>query len=127
MWGGDGLTYLMTGLNEIALFLWVGLDYFFFPLLILQLAAGLRAQHLLRVGTHTDSQVVTLKALISLQQLCRRLLTLWVILFFYFGVLKLRAISSAGANLGDSGLLWRSTEPLLSLVSCFDSLKLVVS
>ena len=35
-------------------------------------------------------------------------------LFFYFGVLKLRAISSGGSNLGDSGLLWRSTEPLLS-------------
>ena len=31
----------MTGLNEIALFLWVGLDYFFFPLLIWQLVAGL--------------------------------------------------------------------------------------
>ena len=28
----------MTGLNEIALSLWVGLDSFFFPLLILQLA-----------------------------------------------------------------------------------------
>ena len=31
----------MTGLNEIALYLWVGLDSFFFPLLILQLGAGL--------------------------------------------------------------------------------------
>ena len=31
-------------------------------------------------------------------------------LFFYFGVLSLRGISSGGANLGDSGLLWRSTE-----------------
>ena len=30
---------LMTGLNGIALSLWVGLDYFFFPLLILQLVA----------------------------------------------------------------------------------------
>ena len=39
------------------------------------------------------------------------LLTLWVILFFYFGVLSLREISSAGANLGDSGILWRSTVP----------------
>ena len=27
--GGNGLTSLMTGLNEIALSLWVGLDYFF--------------------------------------------------------------------------------------------------
>ena len=32
---------LMTGLNEIALSLWVGLDYFFFPLLILQLVGEL--------------------------------------------------------------------------------------
>ena len=30
----------MTGLNEIVLSLWVGLDYYFFPLLILQLVAS---------------------------------------------------------------------------------------
>ena len=47
--------------------------------------------------------------LIFLQQQSQRLLTLWVILFFYFGVLSLREISSAGSNLGDSGILWRST------------------
>jgi hypothetical protein len=99
----------MTGLNEIALSLWVGLDYFFFPLLILQLVAGLLAQRLLQAGTLTDSRVVTLRVLISLQRLCQRLLMLWVILFFYFGVLSLRGISSGGASLGDSGLLWRST------------------
>ena len=98
----------------IALYLWGGLDFFFFPLLILQLVAGLRARHLLQVGTLTDLQVRTLKALISLQRQCQRLLMLWVILFFYFGVLSLKGISSAGSNLGDSGLLWRSTEPLLS-------------
>ena len=46
-----------------------------------------------------------------LTALCQRLLMLWVILFFYFGVLSLREISSAGANLGDSGILWRSTVP----------------
>ena len=33
-------------------------------------------------------QLVTLKVLISLQRLCQRLLMLWVILFFYFGVLE---------------------------------------
>ena len=60
---------LMTELNEIALSLWVGLDYFFFPLLILQLVAGLLAQRLLQAGTPTDSQVVTLRVLISLQRL----------------------------------------------------------
>ena len=105
---------LMTGLNGIVLSLWVGLDYYFFPLLILQLVAGLLALRLSQVGTPTVSQVVTLRVLISLQRLCQRLLMLWVILFFYFGALKLREISSGGANLGDSGLLWRSTEPLLS-------------
>ena len=31
----------MTGLNAIVLSLWAGLDYFFFPLLIWQLVAGL--------------------------------------------------------------------------------------
>ena len=31
--------------------------------------------------------------------LCQRLLMLWVILFFYFGVLNLKATLSAGANL----------------------------
>jgi hypothetical protein len=110
----DGSMSWMTGLNAIALSLWAGLDYFFFPLLILQLVAGLLALPLLRRGTLTVWQAVTLRVLIFLQQQSRLLLTLWVILFFYFGVLSLREISSGGANLGDSGLLWRSTEPLLS-------------
>ena len=57
----------------------------------------------LRRGTPTGWRLVILRALIFLQRLCQRLLTLWVILFFYFGVLKLRAISSGGSNLGDSG------------------------
>ena len=59
---------LMTGLNAIALSLWAGLDFFFFPLLILQLVAGLLAQRLLQAGTPTDSQVVTLRVLIFLQR-----------------------------------------------------------
>ena len=117
----------MTGLNEIALSLWVGLDYFFFPLLISQLGAGLLARRLLLPGTPTGSRLVILKVLISLQLLCQRLLTLWVILFFYFGVLKLKETLSGGASLGDSGLLWLSTVPLPSLDSCFDSLKSLVS
>ena len=41
------------------------------------------------------------------------LLTLSDIAYFSYGVQKLRATSSVGANLGDSGLLWRSTEPSL--------------
>ena len=101
-------------LNATALSLWVGLDYFFFPLLILQLVAGLLARRSLRAGTPTGWRLVTLRALIFLQQQCQLLLTLWVILFFYFGVLSLRGTSLDGASLGDSGLLWRSTEPLLS-------------
>ena len=103
---------------------WSGL--LLFPLLILQLAAGSLVLLSLRRGTPTGWRLVILRALISLQQRCQRLLTLWVILFFYFGVLKLRAISSAGANLGDSNFLWRSTEPLLLSVLCFDNLNLHV-
>ena len=87
-----------------------GLDYFFFPLLILQLGAGLLALPLLRRGTLTVSQAVTLRVLIFLQRQSRLLLTLWVILFFYFGVLSLRGTFSGGSNLEDSGILWRSTE-----------------
>jgi hypothetical protein len=52
--------------------------------------------------------------LIFLQQQCQLLLTLWVILFFYFGVLSLKAALSGGSSWEDSGILWRSTEPLLS-------------
>jgi hypothetical protein len=99
----------MTGLNAIALSLWAGLDYFFFPLLISQLVAGLLALRLSQVGTLTDLQVVTLRVLISLQRLCQRLLMLWVILFFYFGVLKLRGTLSGGANLEGFGPLLLST------------------
>jgi hypothetical protein len=99
----------MTGLNATALSLWAGLDYFFFPLLILQLVAGLLALPLLRAGTPTVSQVVTLRVLIFLQRLSQRLLMLWVILFFYFGVPSLREISSGGANLEGFGPLLLST------------------
>ena len=93
----------MTGLNEIVLSLWVGLDYFFFPLLILQLVAGLLALPLLRLGTPTVSQVVTLRVLISLQRLCQRLLMLWVILFFYFGVLRSQGDFVRWCQLGGTG------------------------
>ena len=96
-------------LNETFLYLWAGLDYYFFPLLIWQLVASLLARRLLRAGIPTDWRLVILRVLISSQQLCQLLLTLWVILFFYFGVLSLREISNAGPNLGDSGILWRST------------------
>ena len=51
----------MTGLNAIALSLWVGLDYYFFPLLISQLVAGLLARRLLLAGTPTDWRLLILR------------------------------------------------------------------
>ena len=80
---------------------WSGL--LLFPTAYLAIGgSNLLALPLSQVGTPTVSQVVTLRVLISLQRLCQRLLMLWVILFFYFGVLRdLREISSAGANLED--------------------------
>jgi hypothetical protein len=103
-----------TGLNGIALSLWVGLDSYFFPLLILPLAVGLLGQLLLRVGTPTVLLLPILKVLTFLRQLSRRLLTLWVILFCYFGVLNLKATFSGGANLEDFGPLLLSTVHSLS-------------
>ena len=100
---------LMTGLNGIALSLWAGLDSYFYLLLIWPLAAGLLVRPLLQAGTPTGWRLATLKVLISSQLLCRRLLTLWVILFCYFGVLKLKAISSDGASLEGFGPLLLST------------------
>ena len=88
---------------------WSGL--LLFPTAYLAIGGWLTGTTFATAGTPTDSQVVTLRVLISLQRLSQRLLMLWVILFFYFGVLSLREISSAGANLGDSGILWRSTDP----------------
>jgi hypothetical protein len=67
----------------------------------------------LQVGTPTGWRLVTLRVLISSRQLCQRLLTLWVILFFYFGVLSLKGISSGGSNLAGFGPLLLSTVPLL--------------
>ena len=64
---------------------WSGL--LLFPTAILQLVAGLLARRLSLVGTPTVWQALTLRVLTSLRQLCQLLLTLWVILFFYFGVL----------------------------------------
>jgi hypothetical protein len=116
----------MIGLKEIVSFLLAGLEFYFFPLLILQLGAGLLVLLSSRAGIPMDSLVPILRAQIFLRQQFRLLLTLWVILFFSYGVLSVRGISSAGANLGDSGLLWRSTELSPSLVSCLGSSRLLV-
>ena len=105
---GGSMSWMTEALNATALSLWAGLDYFSSHCLSCNWWPALLALPLLRRGTLTDWQVVTLRVLIFLQRQSRLLLTLWVILFFYFGVLSLREISSGGANLGDSGLLWRS-------------------
>ena len=103
---------------------WSGL--LLFPTAYLAIGGWLTGTTLLRAGTPTGWRLVILRVLISLQRLCQRLLMLWVILFFYFGVLSLRGTLSGGANLGDSGLLWRSTEPSLLSVLCLGSLNLLV-
>ncbi len=116
----------MTGLNAIALSLWAGLDYFFFPLLISQLVAGLLVRRSLQAGTPTGWRLVTLRVLTSLQRLCQRLLMLWVILFFYFGVLSLKGTLSGGANLEGFGPLLLSTVHLPESDLCSDSLSSLV-
>ena len=103
----------MTGLNEIALSLWAGLDSFFFPLLIWPLVAGLLAQRLSLAGSHMGWRLATLRVLIFSRLLCLRLQMLWVILFCYFGVLSLKGISSGGVNLEGFGPSLLSTVPSL--------------
>ena len=63
------MTSLMTELNEIALSLWVGLDYFF-PTAYLAIGGLVftGTTFVTSFGTPTDSQVVTLRVLISLQR-----------------------------------------------------------
>ena len=91
---------------------WSGL--LLFPTAYLAIGGpALLVLRLLRRGTPTDSRLPILRVLIFLRQLCQLLLMLWVILFFYFGVLSLRGTFIGGANLGDSGILWLSTVPLL--------------
>ena len=67
---------------------WSGL--LLFPTAYLAIGGWLTGTTFATSNTPTDSQVVTLRVLISLQRLSQRLLMLWVILFFYFGVLSLR-------------------------------------
>ena len=62
-----------------------------------------------------------LTAAVSLLQI------IWDILSFFFGVLRPRETSLGGVNWEGFGPSLPSTEPLLSLVSCFDSLKFLVS
>ena len=100
---------LMTGLkrDRFVFVGWSGL--LLLPTAYLAIGGQLTGTTFVTAGTLTGWRLPTLRVLIFSQRLCQRLLMLWVILFFYFGVLSLREISSAGSNLGDSGLLWRST------------------
>jgi hypothetical protein len=102
----------MTGLKEIVSFLLDGLDFFFFPLLILLLVVGLLGQLSLRVGTLTVLHPPILRVQTFLLRQLVLQQTLWVILFFFSGVLKLRGISSGGSNLEGFGPLLLFTVPL---------------
>src|SRR6056300_1733541 len=104
--------FSMTGLSVIGLFLSVGLAYFYFRQLISLLAGGLQEPPSQLRGTPMGLRVHIWRGVTFLLLLYLLLLMLSDIAFYSFGVLKLREISSAGSNLGDSGLLWRSTEPL---------------
>ena len=116
----------MIGLSVIGLFLSVGLAFSFSLQLISLLAVGLQEPPLLPVGTPMAWRVHTLRVLTFLLLLFLLLLMLSDIASFFFGVQKLSEISSVGSNLGDSGLLWHSTVPSLSQVSCCVNLRLLV-
>jgi hypothetical protein len=102
---------VLDDLSVIGLFLSVGLAFSFSLQLISLLAVGLQEPPLLPVGTRMALRVHILRGVTFLLLLFLLLLTLSDIAFYSFGVLKHREISSAGSNLGDSGILWRSTEP----------------
>ena len=89
----------MTGLNAIVLSLWAGLDYLLLPTAYLAIGGWLTGTTFATSWYTHGLAVPILRVLISSQRLCQRLLMLWVILFFYSGVLRLREISSGGSNL----------------------------
>ena len=81
---------LMTGLNGIALSLWAGLDYFF-PTAYLAIGeAATGTTFVTGWYTHGLASSYLEGANFLTAILSQRLLMLWVILFFYFGVLSLR-------------------------------------
>ena len=72
-----------------------------FPLLILQLGATTYWYYFRHEsGIPMDSLLPILRVQIFLRQQFRLLLTLWVILFFFYGVLSLRGISNVGPTWG---------------------------
>ena len=92
----------MTGLNVIALYLWAGLDFFFFPLLILRLVVGLTGTtfvtswytHGLASSYLEGANFLTSAVSTPADAMGHSLLLLW-------GP-ESQGISSGGANLGDS-------------------------
>ena len=81
---------------------WSGL--LLFPTAYLAIGeTDLLARRLLQAGIPTGWRLLTLRVLISSRQLCQLLLTLWVILFFYFGVLSLRGFHQVVPTWGTLG------------------------
>ena len=74
-----------TGLNEIVLSLWAGLDYFFFPLLILQLVATYWHNFRYVMVYPRVGRLLILRGPFSYSSSVNSCLTLWVILFFTLG------------------------------------------
>ncbi len=105
------MTYSTTGLSEIVSYLLAGLDFFFSPLLTLLLAVGLLGQLSSRVGTLMALHPAILRVQTFLLQQFLLQQTLWVILFCFSGVLKLKGTLSGGANLEGFGPLLLSTAP----------------
>ena len=76
---------------------WSGL--LLFPLLILLLGVGLLGLLSSRVGILMDSRPVILRVQTFLLRQFLLQQMLWVILYFFYGVLNAKGISSGGANL----------------------------
>jgi hypothetical protein len=102
--------YSMTGLSATGLFLLGGQVFFYSLLLTWHWAVGSQVQRLQPPGTRMALPRRILRDVISLLLLFQLLQTLLDIPYFFYGVQKLREILSGGSNLGDYGLLWRSTD-----------------
>ena len=104
----------MTGLNETALYLWAGSGLLLFPTAYLAIGGWLTGTtfatswytHGLASSYLEGANFLTAAVSTPADSMGHSLLLLWGPEF--------REISSAGSSLGDSGLLWRPTEPLLS-------------
>ena len=119
-------------LNEIALSLWDNGLTTLSPLLILQLVVQTTGTTFVTSWyTHGLASSYLEGANFLTANLCQRLLMLWVILNFYFGGPGSRRFRQVGPTWGDSGILWRSTDPSLfigfghSFLSCVELARLI--